>query len=162
MSGKVFPDGAVTPATYNNVLNMTEQITITSEQQITALLQIYNSVEVLVPQLTKPQHLAIEGLAHKPLWEKVSPEQFEQYKQETIALQSKIMSSTLEIIMTQMKHMFDDMSERDERILRDNFYIKTPEYRTLGNGMKQAFYLINAMSPALAKPCAEDYKPANN
>jgi hypothetical protein len=142
-------------------MSMTEQITITSEQQLGNLLQIFGSVEVLVPQLTTQQHLAIEALAHKPLWQKVSPEEFEAYKKQTIEFQSKIMGATLDIVMTQMKHMFDDMSERDEQILRDNFYLKTPEYATLGKGMQQCFYLINAMHGAIARPCPTEYQPAN-
>lgn len=140
---------------------MTEQITITSEDQISALLQIFNSVEVLVPSLSVKQHLILEALAQKPLWERTSAEEFEAYKKETIQFQSKIMEATLNLVMSQMKIMFDNMSEMDERILRENFYIKTPEYKMLGKGMQQAFYLINGMHGAMARPNTNDYKPAN-
>lgn len=141
---------------------MTEQITITSEAQVSQLLQIFNEVEVLVPHLTNQQRLILDALQHKPLWERIGKNEFNAYKKQTIEFQSKIMGATLDIVMSQMKHMFDDMSDRDETILRDNFYIKTPEYRTLGKGMQQAFFLINAMTGAMARPDPNEYKPANN
>ena len=141
---------------------MTEKITITSEQQLGNLLQIYGSVEVLVPQLTPEQHKALEEIAYTPLWERIGLEEFNKYKQQTIEFQSKIMSHTLEQVMSAMKHMFEDMSEMDERILRENFYIKTPEYKMLGKGMMQAFFLANAMFSAMARPDANEFKPANN
>ena len=141
---------------------MNEQITITSEQQVSQLLQIFNEVEVLVPQLTKEQRLMLNALQHQPLWERVGMDKFNEYKKQTIEFQSKIMSHTLEVVMDQMKHMFEDMSELDERILRENFYIKTPEYKMLGKGMMQAFFLINGITGAMARPDANEYKPANN
>jgi len=141
---------------------MNEQITITSEHQISQLLQIFNQVEVLVPHLSNQQRLMLDALRHKPLWERVGKKEFNAYKKQTIEFQSKIMGDTLNIVMAQMKHMFEDMSDRDEAILRENFYIKTPEYRTLSKGMQQAFFLINGMTGAMARPDANEYKPANN
>lgn len=142
---------------------MNEQITITSEQQLGNLLQMYNEVDVIVPKpLTKEQRLTLNELNHKPLWERVGMEEFNAYKKQTIEFQSKIMGATLEVVMDQMKHMFEDMSEFDEKILRENFYIKTPEYKMLGKGMQQAFFLINGMTGAIARPDANEYKPAAN
>lgn len=140
---------------------MQEQITITSETQVNLLLQMFTSIEVLVPGLSKQQHLILEALRHKPLWEQLSETEFKNYKQSTIEFQSKIMGATLDAVMSQMKTMFDNMSEMDERILRENFYIKTHEYKMLGKGMQQAFYLINSMTGAIARPNAQEYKPAN-
>ena len=141
---------------------MNEQITITSEEQIGNLLQIFGSIEVIVPGLTNEQHQNLKKLAHKPLWERIGMDKFNEYKKETIEFQSKIMSHTLEQVMAGMKEMFDNMSEMDERILRENFYIKTPEYKMLGKGMMQAFYLMNGVFAAVKRPDTEEFKPANN
>ena len=141
---------------------MNEQITITSEEQLGNLLQIFGSVEVLVPQLTKEQKQSLEEVAYTPLWERIGIDKFNEYKKQTIEFQSKIMSHTLEQVMSAMKHMFEDMSEMDERILRENFYLKTPEYKMLGKGMMQAFFLANAMFSSIKRPDANEFKPANN
>lgn len=141
---------------------MNEQITITSEKQLGNLLQIFGSVEILVPQLTKEQKQKLEEAAYTPLWERIGIDKFNEYKKQTIEFQSKIMSHTLEQVMNAMKHMFEDMSEMDERILRENFYLKTPEYKMLGKGMMQAFFLANGMFSAMKKPDVNEYKPANN
>ena len=79
---------------------MKEQITITSEQQVSQILQIFNEVDMLVPQLTKEQRLMLNALQHQPLWERVGIDKFNEYKKQTIEFQSKIMSHTLEVVLS--------------------------------------------------------------
>lgn len=154
---------------YNQPIAMTT--TITSTAQAEHLLNIYGTFEANVQgieDLPEDIQLKLHKLDHQPIWETMGREAFNKYKINLIDSTRRVMRHAEDAYIDMIKGMFDNISSMDEQILRESFYIKTPEYRMLGKGMQQVAYLCAAMVPAISPTAArsqyhrEDLKPANN
>tara|TARA_B100000902_G_scaffold1982_1_gene2544 strand:- start:207 stop:626 length:420 start_codon:yes stop_codon:yes gene_type:complete len=138
------------------------KITVNKIDQVAQLLHEMGELEIEVPELTETQKLAIEALAHIPLWRKMGEDEFQAFLKQTMKTQRKLFKHHEdEVIGTVKDKFFPDMSERDERILRENYHLKTSEYNTLGNGMKQIFHLIMKLTPIINNPHDQELRPSS-